>query len=414
MIPDQLRPLAVPINSLSPLDGNPRIGDVPAVARSLERFGQRKPIVVDERGMIIAGNHTWLAAKSLGWDEIAVVRFSDDEATARAFALADNRTSELGSYDEEALRTLILAVSDVDPSLVNAAGYSDEDLAELLSQGLPDLPPQDEAPNTPADPITVPGDVWVLGSHRVICGDATTLSDYDTLLGEDKVDCVWTDPPYGVEYVGKTKDALTINNDGAAGLASLLADSFSNISLAGKPGAAVYVAHPPGALAITFAVAFTDAGWRLHQTLVWDKQTIALGHSDYHYSHEPILFGYLPGGGRRGRGGTGWYGDNSQRSVISVPKPSANREHPTMKPIELISRCLQNSAPRGGLVLDPFGGSGSTLMACEYTGRKARLIEMDPRYVDVICRRWQMFTGAVPALESGEPHDFLGGEHGEE
>lgn len=414
MIPDQLRPLAVPINSLSPLDGNPRIGDVPAVARSLERFGQRKPIVVDERGMIIAGNHTWLAAKSLGWDEIAVVRFSDDEATARAFALADNRTSELGSYDEEALRTLILAVSDVDPSLVNAAGYSDEDLAELLSQGLPDLPPEDEAPNTPADPITVPGDVWVLGSHRVICGDATTLSDYDTLLGEDKVDCVWTDPPYGVEYVGKTKDALTINNDGAAGLASLLADSFSNISLAGKPGAAVYVAHPAGALAITFAVAFTDAGWRLHQTLVWDKQTIALGHSDYHYSHEPILFGYLPGGGRRGRGGTGWYGDNSQRSVISVPKPSANREHPTMKPIELISRCLQNSAPRGGLVLDPFGGSGSTLMACEYTGRKARLIEMDPRYVDVICRRWQMFTGAVPALESGEPHDFLGGEHGEE
>lgn len=411
MIPDQLRPLAVPINSLSPLDGNPRIGDVPAVARSLERFGQRKPIVVDERGMIIAGNHTWLAAKSLGWDEIAVVRFSDDEATARAFALADNRTSELGSYDEEALRALILAVSDVDPSLVNAAGYSDEDLAELLSAGLPDLPPEDEAPKTPVDPITVPGDVWVLGSHRVICGDATTLGDYDTLLDKDKVDCVWTDPPYGVEYVGKTKDALTIKNDGAAGLTSLLADSFSNISLAGKPGAAVYVAHPAGTRAITFAVAFTDAGWRLHQTLVWDKQTIALGYSDYHYSHEPILFGYLPGGGRRGRGGTGWYGDNSQPSVISVPKPSANREHPTMKPIELISRCLQNSAPRGGLVLDPFGGSGSTLMACEYTGRKARLIEMDPRYVDVICRRWQLFTGAVPALESGEPHDFLGGGH---
>ncbi len=412
MIPDQLEALTVPIDTLTALDGNPRVGDVPAVARSLERFGQRKPIVVDGNGMIIAGNHTWLAAKSLGWSRIAVVQFDDDEATARAFALADNRTSELGSYDDEALRDMILSVVDVDPDLITAAGYTDEALAEILADDLPDLPPEDEAPEPPATPITAPGDVWILGGHRVVCADATDPLAYELLLGDDKVDCVWTDPPYGVEYVGKTKDALTIKNDGAEGLTLLLADTFANITLVGKDGAAVYVAHPAGTLAVKFMQAFTDAGWRLHQTLVWDKQTIALGHSDYHYSHEPILFGYLPGGGRRGRGGRGWYGDNSQRSVISVPKPSANREHPTMKPIELVSRCLQNSAPRGGLVLDPFGGSGSTLMACEYTGRKGRLLELDPTYVDVICRRWQEFTGALPARESGESHDFTGVDNG--
>lgn len=416
MIVESLAPLAVPIDSLTPLAGNPRVGDVDAVAASLQRFGQRKPIVVTADGTIVAGNHTWLAAKQLGWSQIAVTRVEDDEATARAFALADNRTAELGHYDEEALLALIRAVGDVDGSLLVDAGWDEESVQALVDRidpGLPDTPPPDDAPPLPPDPFSKPGDVWVLGGHRVVCGDATDVGVYDVLMAGGKADCVWTDPPYGVDYVGKTKDALTIKNDGREGLADLLSASFNCVSMASNEGAAVYVAHPPGALSLKFAQAFVDAGWRLHQTLVWDKGTIALGHSDYHYRHEPILFGYTPGGGRRGRGGAGWYGDNSQQSVLLVPKPSANRDHPTMKPVELVARCLGNSAPRGGLILDPFGGSGSTLLACEYTGRKARLVELDPRYVDVICRRWQEFTGAKPILEqTGEPHDFTGGTDG--
>lgn len=414
MINPDLLGLAHPVSSLSTLPGNPRRGDIEAVAASLKRFGQRKPIVARASDrVVIAGNHTLQAAISLGWESIAVSFVNENEEESLAFALADNRTAELGDYDDGLLLDLIRSVGDFNPELLLDTGWSPEAVAELVDRidpGLPDVPPPDDAPEPPVEPFSKPGDVWILGGHRVVCGDSTDVIVYDALLGEAKVDCVWTDPPYGVDYVGKTKDALTIKNDGALGLPELLSAAFNAVSIVGKEGAAIYVAHPAGALALTFTQAFVGAGWRLHQTLVWDKGTMALGHSDYHYRHEPILFGYTPGGGRRGRGGAGWYGDNSQTSVFNVPKPSANREHPTMKPIELIVQCLNNSAPRGGRVLDPFGGSGSTLMACEYTGRKARLIELDPRYVDVICRRWQEHTGAKPVLEStGVLHDFTGG-----
>lgn len=417
MINPDLLGLAHPVSSLSTLPGNPRRGDVEAVAASLKRFGQRKPIVARASDrVVIAGNHTLQAAISLGWESVAVSFVDENEEESLAFALADNRTAELGDYDDGLLLDLIRSVGDFDPELLLDTGWSPEAVAELVDRidpGLPDVPPSDDAPEPPVEPFSKPGDVWILGGHRVVCGDSTDVTAYDALLGEAKVDCVWTDPPYGVEYVGKTKDALTIKNDGTAGLSDLLAASFNSISLVGKEGASVYVAHAEKER-LAFTQAFVDAGWRLHQVLIWDKGTMALGHSDYHYRHEPILFGYTPGGGRRGRGGAGWYGDNSQTSVFNVPKPSANREHPTMKPIELIVQCLNNSAPRGGLVLDPFGGSGSTLMACEYTGRKARLIELDPRYVDVICRRWQEHTGAKPVLEStGAPHDFTGGSNAE-
>ena len=301
MIIESLAALAVPISSLTGLPGNPRKGDVEAVAASLARFGQRKPIVVRSSDRtIVAGNHTWQAAQSLGWSEIAVVLVDDDNATAQAFALADNRTAELGSYDEGLLLDLIRSVGEADPSLLLDTGWSPEAVAELadrIDPGLPDVPPPDEAPEPPAEAFSKPGDVWVLGGHRVVCGDSTDVTVYDALLGEAKVDCVWTDPPYGVDYVGKTKDALTIKNDGAVGLSDLLAAAFNAVTLVGKEGAAIYVAHPAGALALTFTQAFIDSGWRLHQTLVWDKGTMALGHSDYHYRHEPILFGYTPGGG---------------------------------------------------------------------------------------------------------------------
>jgi site-specific DNA-methyltransferase (adenine-specific) len=404
---DSLRGLAVPVNNLQGLPGNPRVGDVEAVARSLERFGQRKPIVARKKdGVIVAGNHTWQAAKQLGWSEIAVVWTDDDDETMKAYALADNRTAELGSYDEVALLELIREVGEADPALLVDSGWLEDAVSDLIAkidQGLPDAPPSDAAPAPPKVPKTKVGDVWVLGSHRVVCGDSTDVGVFDLLLNDQKADTVWTDPPYGVSYVGKTSEALTISNDrlSPAGLEDFLRASLGATFTKVKPGGVWYVAAPSGDLFYAFATVLKDLQvWR--HTLVWVKDVFVMGRADYHYRHESIFYGWSPGGAHE------WFGGRNKDTVIEVARPKANREHPTMKPIDLIVKCLDNSAPRGGIVLDPFGGSGSTLLACEYTGRKARLIELDPRYVDVICRRWQEFTGSQPILEStGESHSFL-------
>ena len=172
------------------------------------------------------------------------------------------------------------------------------------------------------------------------------MAAVEAMLDGDRCDCMWTDPPYGVNYTGKTKDALTIRNDGAIDLPELLAGAYAVATAALKPGAAVYIAHPPGALFMVFAEAFFGAGWKFHEGLVWAKNTMVLGHSDYHFKHEPVMFGYTAGEGRRGRGGDGWYGDNSQTSVFEIDKPSRSEDHPTMKPVALITAMLGNSCPK--------------------------------------------------------------------
>lgn len=220
-------------------------------------------------------------------------------------------------------------------------------------------------------------------------------------------DCIWTDPPYGVTYVGKTADALTIQSDTNGDDAIAVTTQALTIAYQlAAPGAAFYVAHPAGALAPRFHKAMTDAGIRFKQSLVWVKNTFALGHADYHYRHEPILYGCKPAEGRVGRGSEYWYGDNAQDSVFEIPKPLANREHPTMKPIELVQAMLKNSCPRKGWVYDPFGGSGSTLMAAHGLGMNAVTVELDPKYADVICKRYQQATGQQPA-KNGKPNNFL-------
>jgi len=247
----------------------------------------------------------------------------------------------------------------------------------------------------------------VLGAHKVMCGDSTSPTDVKRLMDGGLADMVWTDPPYGVSYVGKTSDTLTIDNDGAEGLDELLSGAFDSVLASVKPGRPVYVAAPAGPQGVPFANALLARGL-FRQRLCWVKNVLVLGHSDYHYRHEDIYLGYTPGGtGRRGRGGEGWYGDNSQTSVLEFDKPSRNREHPTMKPVELVAYCLGNSSKKGQVVLDLFGGSGTTLVAAHTTGRVARLMEMDPKYVDVICRRYPELNGDKPVAEStGTPHDF--------
>lgn len=414
MIAADLVPLAFAVDKLCLLPGNPRRGDVEAVKRSLEAFGQRKPIVARRSdSVVIAGNHTLQAAQALGWSEIAVVWVDDDDTTSKAFALADNRTAELGDYDDAALAELIGQVGSVDPDLLIASGWNSQSVQELIQALEPDTLPMtgdvDEVPEQITS-ISVVGDVWTLGPHRVVCGDSTSPSDLNKLLKDDLADIVWTDPPYGVDYVGKTKDALTIKNDGASDSASLLDGAFASIIAGAKPGAPVYVAAPSGPSGNPFAVKLLDLGI-FRQRLVWVKDILVLGHSDYHYRHEDIYFGYTPNGkGRRGRGGGGWYGDNSQTTVLEFSKPRRNAEHPTMKPIELIVYCLSNSSKPKDKVLDLFGGSGSTLIAAHQTNRVAYLMELDPKYVDVICARFQKVTGIVPVNEAtGREHDFLNG-----
>jgi DNA modification methylase len=399
-----LEKLIVPIDGLQHYGRNPRRGDVDAIADSLERNGQYKPIVVRSgTGEVLAGNHTLKAAKQLGWTQIAATFVDVDDDAAARIVLVDNRTNDLATYDTPELIDLLNSIPDL-----TGSGYDAAALESLYGQQEPAVAPDDadEVPDAPT-PLTKPGDVWLLGSHRVICGDATDPVAYRALLGDERPDCLWTDPPYGVEYVGKTKDALRIENDGAAGLAALLHDAFAASVQYLRPGAPCYIAHADTERA-TFEREFRGAGFLFRQNLVWVKNTMVMGHSDYHYKHEPILYGFSPGAeGRLGRGGPRWFGADNATTVFEFPKPGASREHPTMKPVQLVLAMLANSVRPGQIVLDMFGGSGSTLIAADIHGAHARLMELDPHYVDVICARYQKSTGQLPARADGTPVDFL-------
>jgi site-specific DNA-methyltransferase (adenine-specific) len=404
MIQKDLLQLACPINQLTLLPGNPRRGDVDAVKASLERFGQRKPIVVRKSDrVVIAGNHTLQAAQALGWSEIAVVWVDDDDAMSKAFALADNRTAELGDYDEEALAALIGEVGALDPELLEATGWDSKSVSDLLDGMQGDLPVDvDDVPEK-VPSISKLGDVWLLGEHRVMCGDSTEKEQLAVLMQGKEADLVWTDPPYGVSYVGKTKDALTIENDDMDidALEAFLLKAFTAGCAATKKGGCWYVASPsmPNFFTAVSQPLKKLELWR--HTLIWVKDTLVMGRMDYHYRHEFILYGWKDGGSHQTPP------DRKQDTVWEVDRPKRNAEHPTMKPIELITRALKNSSNQREIVLDLFGGSGSTLIAAQESNRIAYLMELDPHYADVICARYQKHTGVLPVLESdGLAHDF--------
>lgn len=382
--------------------------NVGTIEAALREVGAARSIVIDENGVVLAGNATVEAAAAAGIENVQVIEADGETIIAvmrknltpeqkRRLALFDNRAAELAEWDTASLAAMVEAGDDM------RGLWSDDELAALLEDvngGTEGLTDPDEVPEPPAEPITKPGDLWLLGEHRVLCGDSTDISDVERLMAGDRAAMMWTDPPYGVNYEGKTKDALTIQNDDASGLADLLRDSFVNMRVALHDGAAFYIARPPGALSVTFGAVVLDIGWRFHEELQWIKDSMVLGHSDYHIKHETIIFGYVPGGGRRGRGGIGWYGDNAQTSVFEVPRPKASPDHPTAKPISLIVPHLQNSSTDNDLIVDPFGGSGSTLIACEELGRRCALVEIDPSYCDVIVERWQNFTSQSATREA--------------
>lgn len=291
-------------------------------------------------------------------------------------------------------------LSQLDP---NSAALSRmlENLGKQYEPTRHGLADPDDAPDLVDESDIKRGDVFALGDHRVMCGDAR--EDLATLMGGVRADCLWTDPPYGVNYVGKTPARLRIDGDG------LIADEtveavFTAARAVVVEGAPFYCASPAGSRSFTFWRAIVTAGWQFHQELVWVKDSMVLGHSDYHFQHEPILYGYAPTTGRAGRGrhkGSRWHGGNSQKSVFNVERPKRSEEHPTMKPVALIEPMLRNSSPIGGVILEPFAGSGSTIIAAEITGRRCYAMDIDPRYVAVAIGRWETFTGQLAEKVNG-------------
>jgi site-specific DNA-methyltransferase (adenine-specific) len=382
----------VPIESVTLHPNNPRRGDVDAVAASLARFGQQKPIVVQAgTRYVVAGNHIVKAARSLGWTEIAANVEALDDASAIAFMLADNRSSDLGGYDD-ALLAAILAEQEASANLA-ATGYDADDVAAILAAAqIADTRDADTAPPAPepADLYVEPGDLWALGRHRLLCGDATDPAAVARLVGEEQVDLLWTDAPYGCAYTGKTAAALKIANDdlGIEGTRKLVAAALRLVPL--RPGGAFYLASPAGPGHLAFLLALADADLTVHQTLVWLKDTLVLGHSDYHYRHEPILYGWRAGAAHTFRA------DRREDSVWEIARPSRSDLHPTMKPVELVERAIRNSCAPGDTVSDPFVGSGTTIIAAERTDRRCLAMEIDPRYAQVAIERWAAFTGGTP------------------
>ena len=359
-----------------------------AICASLTKFGQRKPIVITHDNFVLAGNGTLEAAKSLGWDylDVSVAPADWDLDTARAYALADNRTAELAEWDESVLAQQLLELHDADFD-IEALGFEMPQVIEPEPLDEDELPLQPEA-------MVKHGDLWKLGEHLLFCGDATDVVAYERLLGEDQVNLVWTDPPYGVSYVGQ--GGMTIENDNLdiGALEEFLRQSFNAIFTFTKPGACWYVAAPSGNLFQAFSIPLSELKvWR--HTLVWVKDALVMGRADYHYRHESIFYGWTPGAAHQEPP------DRKQDSVWEVPRPRSNKEHPTMKPIELITRAINNSSRANDLVLDPFAGSGSTLIAAEQTRRRARVMEIDPKYCDVIIARYERITGNKAELLPG-------------
>ncbi|HLP97611.1 MAG TPA: DNA modification methylase [Sideroxyarcus sp.] len=383
----------VPLPDLHLYPGNARRGDVSAIAESLARNGQFRPIVVDaDRMQILAGNHTFLAAQSLGWESVACVFLHGlTEDDAARIVLADNRLNDLADYDDDALAALLNSLPDFD-----GTGYTSQAVDDILASvqepvGLTD---PDDIPEPPSKPQSRLGDVWELGPHRLYVGDST--ADLQPLMLGDLADAVITDPPYNVDYEGGTKDRLKIENDklGASDFYNLLDAAYSQMASASRTGAPIYVFHADSER-VTFETAAEANGWTIRQTLIWVKQALVMGRQDYHWQHEPIMYGWLSGGAHK------WYGGRKQATVLNFDRPARNDLHPTMKPVELLRYLIGNSTQTGDVVLDPFAGSGSTLIACHHEKRVARLVELDPRYADVILRRYWEHTGEQPTNVKG-------------
>jgi len=387
------------IDRLIPFARNPRThseAQVAQIAASIAEFGFNNPILVDTKDGIIAGHGRLLAARKLQLPEVPVIVLDHlTDAQKRAYIIADNQLALNAGWDEELLRVELAALQEEDFNL-GLIGFEDDELARLLAaqeaaEGLTD---EDAVPELPETPISVLGDLWILGDHKLLVGDATDGAAVARLMGSESADLVFTDPPYNVDYKGYTEERLKIRGDrmSDADFKQFLERTFRSYRSLVKAGASMYVCHS-SSWQREFQNALETAGFEIRCQIIWGKNTFAWGFGRYKFQHEPIFYTHVADQK------DAWYGDKSQSTLWQEKKPAANRIHPTAKPVELVERALLNSSKSGDTVADLFGGSGSTLIGCERRGRKARLMELDPKYGDCIVRRYREYTGKQATLD---------------
>lgn len=367
--------------------------DFERLKTQIQKHGVYKPIIVDQQGIIVGGNMRYQALQALGVETVwvSVVQINS-EAERLEIALSDN--DRAGEYDEEKLAEMV-SLYDIDQELYTIDTGKMLTIKDLSNKFGPDPKEDDPRPPTPEAPISQPGEIYQLGRHRLMCGDATSYEAVQQLVGEHKVDLFFTDPPYNIDYdnqkFGPNKssqtvhEAITQDNQTPEAFYQFLVDSFTNARQVCKTGSTAYICHPDlGGL--IFRQAFQAAGWTLKQCLIWLKQNMVLSRQDYHWKHEPILYGWLEGAPHY------FVDDRTQTTIWEFDRPSSSKEHPTMKPVKLCGQAINNSSKPGDIVLDLFGGSGSTLIAAEQTGRTCFMMEIDPKYCDVIRNRYQLLV----------------------
>lgn len=450
----------VPVSCINPAPYNPRRALQPTDAeyrklkRSIDEFGLVDPLIWNERtGNLVGGHQRLRILVAVGVTEVPCSVVDLDPEREKALNIALNKIQ--GEWDEERLRELLAELSEGDLDM-NLTGFDDAELEALLRETAEDpadgriieddFDAEAEARRI-EQPATVRGDVWTLGRHRLMCGDATVRSDVDRLMAGRRAAMVFTDPPYNVAYVGKTRRALTIRNDSMPPerFTEFLQASFANMAASTTAGGAIYICHADAASG-SFRSAAESSGWLVKQTIIWVKSQLVIGRQDYQWRHEPIFYGWKAGAAHRWFGGRRQStviddvagvtiardgkeavvtltsgtetivlrvsditlihaGDDSDTTVWRFEKPARNAEHPTMKPIGLPARAIRNSSLPGDAVQDLFGGAGSTLMASEQLDRHAYLMELDPVYCDVIVHRWEQFTGQKAVKEDGSAHE---------
>jgi DNA modification methylase len=397
----------IPIEMINPAPYNPRVDLKPGdeeyekLKRSIEEFGYVEPLVWNRRtGNLVGGHQRYkILVNEKGLKELDVSEVDLDETREKALNIALNKIS--GDWETTKLAELLQELQASDEIDFELTGFSEEEFDELLEQLDIELDQDVEYEDVEDDefdveselenieePVTQRGDIWLLGEHRLLCGDSTNLEEVQRLMNGKRAAMVFTDPPYNVDYTGKTKDALKIQNDHMdnESFYRFLYDAFSVMYKVTEEGGPIYVCHADSE-GLNFRKAMIDSGWLLKQCIIWVKNSIVLGRQDYHWQHEPILYGWKPGAAHK------WAGDRKQSTVWEYDKPQRNAEHPTMKPIPIPAKAIQNSSYKGEIVFDPFGGSGSTLIAAEKTGRICYTVELDPKYCDVIVKRYEELTG---------------------
>lgn len=375
------------LSEITPYDKNAKTHDqtqINNVAESIRQYGFVQPIVIDRDGVIVIGHCRALAAKKLGMKEVPCVCVDDlTPEQVKALRLVDNKTNE-SPWDFD---LLVPELDGLDLDCFDFDwGIPIEDNTEVQEDDAPEV---DET----QPPVTKLGDVWQLGRHRLMCGDSTSMECVQTLMGGVQADLLLTDPPYGVDYTGKTKDALKIENDAKTDdeFIHFLQSAFEAADSVMKPGAVFYIWHADSK-AYVFRVACQMAGWEVQQVLIWVKNAMVMGRQDYQWKHEPCLYGWKEGAGHL------WASDRKQTTVLEFDCPTKNKEHPTMKPVALFDYQIKNNTKGGDIVLDLFAGSGTTVVACEQNGRTAYVMEYDPKYCDVIIKRWENLTGEKAVL----------------